>query len=345
VILSGRQIVIKGSLDLELQNVEVNSDVGETEVLVKNRYTAISPGTELSIYTGINPEVYEPNTWCNYPHIPGYVGLGEVVALGSSVQGLRVGDAVFHHSHHSEYDRVETRWFPCVKIDHKDVLPEVSLIRFAAIVMSGSVRLSKIELGDKIILIGLGLIGQIGAQLFSLAGADIHAFDPIASRRSLADQIGANLDTHDPDSTAPKDFAQSLTDGRGVDTLLDATGQSSLIMSNIEVVRPLGQVILLGAPFAAFDANLTKFLRQIFLKRLKVVGALELDRVTRPNEYVAHPYLFDVTYSLELIHRGKLKTKPLVSHVIAPSEFKKGYEGLLNKKEEYTTVVIDWQRS
>jgi len=102
VILSGRQIVIKGSLDLELQNVEVNSDVGETEVLVKNRYTAISPGTELSIYTGINPEVYEPNTWCNYPHIPGYVGLGEVVALGSSVQGLRVGDAVFHHSHHSE---------------------------------------------------------------------------------------------------------------------------------------------------------------------------------------------------------------------------------------------------
>jgi len=341
----GRQVVVKGPMDLELQDTEVDFEVGENEVLVKNRYTAISPGTELSIYTGINPEVYQPNSWCNYPHIPGYVGLGEAVAVGSSVQGINVGDAVFHHSHHSEYDRVETRWFPCMKIDHKDMLPEVSLIRFAAIVMSGSIRLSKIELGDKIVLIGLGLIGQIGAQLFSLAGADIHAFDPIASRRRLAEQIGAVLDTHDPSTTNPKDFAQSLTEGRGVDTLLDATGQSALLMTNIEVVRPLGQVILLGAPFAAYEANLTKFLRQIFLKRLKVVGALELDRMTLPNEYVAHPYLFDVSYSLELIHRGKLKTKPLVSHVIAPSEFKVGYEGLLNKKDVFTAVVIDWLKS
>lgn len=341
----GRQIRVNGPFDLELQDVEVDSDIGDTEVLVKNRYTAISPGTELSIYTGINPEVYQPNTWCNYPHVPGYVGLGEAIAVGSAVQGIKVGDAVFHHSHHSEYDRVQTQWFPCVKINHKDVLPEVTLIRFAAIVMSGSIRLSKIELGDKIILIGLGLIGQIGAQLFSLAGADIHAFDPIASRRGLADRIGAVLDAHDPNFTSPQDFAQKLTEGRGVDTLLDATGQSSLIMTNIEVVRPLGQVILLGAPFAAFDTNLTRFLRQIFLRRLKVVGALELDRITRPNEYVAHPYMFDVTYSLELIRRDKLKTKPLVSHVIGPSEFKTGYEGLLNKKDEYTEVVIDWLQS
>jgi threonine dehydrogenase-like Zn-dependent dehydrogenase len=126
--------------------------------------------------------------------------------------------------------------------------------------MSGSIRLSKIELGDKIILIGLGLIGQIGAQLFSLAGADIHAFDPIASRRKLADQIGASLDTNDPNSAAPKDFAQRLTADRGVDTLLDATGQSSLIMSNIEVVRPLGQVIILGEQFAAFTQHLQKLL-------------------------------------------------------------------------------------
>jgi NADPH:quinone reductase-like Zn-dependent oxidoreductase len=93
-MFKGRQILVKGPNDLELQDVEVDSNIGESEVLVKNRYTAISPGTELSIYTGINPEVYEPNTWCNYPHIPGYVGLGEAVAVGSSVQGIKVGDAV-----------------------------------------------------------------------------------------------------------------------------------------------------------------------------------------------------------------------------------------------------------
>lgn len=344
MIIKGREVVIKGPMDLEISETEVDTDLGETEILVKNRFTAISAGTELSIYTGTNPLVYTPNSWCNYPHVPGYAGLGEVVNVGSSVQGIKRGDAVFHHAHHSEYDRVETRWFPCVKIDRSQLLPEVSLVRFAAIVMSGSVRLSRIELGDKVILVGLGLIGQIGAQLFFFAGADVHAFDPIAARRELADRIGASLDTKDPETTAPKDFAKQITEGRGVDTLLDATGQSSLVMSNIEAVRPLGQVILLGAPFHAYETNLTAFLRQIFLKRLKVVGALELDRMTTPNEYVAHPYLFDVTYSLELIRRGRLKTKPLVSHVLPPDRFKGGYEGLLKKKDEYTAAVIDWSK-
>jgi 2-desacetyl-2-hydroxyethyl bacteriochlorophyllide A dehydrogenase len=344
LIIKGRQVVIKGPMHLEVLDSEVDTDIGETEVLVKNHYTAISPGTELSIYTGTNPLVYQPNSWCSYPHVPGYAGLGEAIAVGSSVQGIKLGDAVFHHSHHSEYERVETRWFPCAKIDHSQLVPEVSLIRFAGIVMSGSIRLSKIELGDKIILIGLGLIGQIAAQLFTLAGADVYGFDPIEARRKLADQIGATLSTHDPGTTAPKEFAKSLTEGRGVDTLLDATGQSALILGNIEVVRPLGQVILLGAPFAAYETNLTALLRQIFLKRLKVVGALELDRITSPNEYFSHPYLFDVGYSLELIRRGKLKTKPLVSHVLPPSEFKQGYDGLLNKKDEYTAVVIDWSQ-
>jgi len=345
VTLKGRRIVVKGPTDVEVEEAEVDSDIGESEVLIKNRYTAISPGTELSIYTGTNPLVYEPNSWCNYPHIPGYAGLGEAVAVGSAVSGISVGDALFYHSRHAEYDRIDTRWLPCVKIDHADLQPEVSLVRFAAIVMSGSIRLSKIELGDKIVLTGLGLIGQIGAQLFSFAGADIHAFDPVATRRKLAEQIGAVIATRDPTTTTPKDYAMSLTGGRGVDTLLDATGQSSLVMSNIEAVRAMGQVILLGAPFAAYEANLTKFLRQIFMKRLKIVGALELDRITLPNEYVAHPYLFDVNYSLELIRRGKLKTKPLVSHVISPEEFKSGYDGLLNKKDEYTSVVIDWSKA
>ena len=342
--IKSRETVINGPLSFDIQESDVDSDIGDYGILVKNHYTAISPGTELSIYTGTNPLVYEPNSWCNYPHVPGYAGLGEAVAVGASVQGIKVGDAVFHHSRHVEYERVETRWSPCFKIDQNDLRPDVSLVRFAGIVMSGSVRLSKIELGDKIVLVGLGLIGQIGAQLFTLSGADVHAFDPIPTRRKLADQIGSSLSTHDPATTTPIDFAKNLTGGRGVDTLLDATGQSALIMTNIEAVRPMGQVILLGAPFAAYDANLTRFLRQIFLKRLKVVGALELDRLTTPNEYVAHPYSFDIAYSLELIRRGKLKMKPIVSHVLPPSEFKQGYDGLLNKKDEYTAVVIDWSK-
>jgi threonine dehydrogenase-like Zn-dependent dehydrogenase len=269
--------------------------------------------------------------------------LGEVVATGGGVQVLKVGDSVFHHAHHSEYDKFDMQLSPHVKISSEQMLPEVTLARFAAIVLSGSIRLSKIELGDKVALVGLGLIGQIGAQLFNLAGADVYAFDPVSARRKLAESVGSCLGVFDPTSTPPKDVVANITNGRGVDTLVDATGLSSLIVANVGLVRPMGQVVLLGAPFASYEDDLTPLLRQIFLKWLTVKGALERDRMLPPNDYVAHPYLFDVAYSLDLIRRGKIKTKPLVSHVVSPQDFKKSYEGLLNQKEEYTAVVIDWE--
>jgi threonine dehydrogenase-like Zn-dependent dehydrogenase len=52
--------------------------------------------------------------------------------------------------------------------------------------------------------------------------------------------------------------------------------------------------------------------------------------------------LNDVRYLLELIQREKLKVKDLVSHVVIPKDFKQAYDGLLNKKEEFMAVVIDW---
>jgi 2-desacetyl-2-hydroxyethyl bacteriochlorophyllide A dehydrogenase len=342
--LEGCRTIIKGPLDLEVEKYSIDSDVGSSEFIVKNRYTAISAGTELSIYTGTNPKVYEPNSWCNYPHIPGYAGLGEVVTVGSEVD-LKPGDLVFHHAHHSTYDKLYDGYSHYVKISKDLLLPEVSLVRFAAIVLSGSVRLSKIELGDKIALIGLGIIGQIASQLFSFAGGDVIAFDPINYRRSIAKGIGYCVGIYDPSQTNPKDIASEFNDGKGVDTLVDATGVSQLIVSNVALVRPMGQVILLGSPFESYNADVTQLLRQIHLKWLTVRGALERDQISPSGDNSTHSYIRDVAYLLDLVKRRKLKVKELVSHVVPPEEMKRAYDGLLNNKEEYMAVVIDWDKS
>jgi 2-desacetyl-2-hydroxyethyl bacteriochlorophyllide A dehydrogenase len=339
--LDGRRVVIKGPSDLEVEKYSIESDVGGTEFIVRNRYTAISAGTELSIYTGTNPKVYEPNSWCNYPHVPGYAGLGEVVAAGSEVD-LKPGDLVFHQAHHSSYDKLYSGYMHYAKIPHNLLLPEVALVRFAAIVLSGSVRLSKIELGDKIAIVGLGLVGQIASQLFTLAGGDVVAFDPILFRRSIAENIGYSVGVYDPANA--KDIVAQYNEGKGVDTLIDATGFSQLIMSNIGLVRPQGQLILLGSPFATYTADVTPLLRQIHLRWLTVRGALERDQISPPGDTALHTYDKDVKYLMELFGRKKLKLKELVSHVVAPDEMKMAYEGLLHKKEEYMSVVIDWEK-
>jgi len=333
-------VVIYAPQDLKVEKYQISSDVRESEFIVRNRYTAISAGTELSIYTGTNPRVYEPNSWCNYPHVPGYAGLGEVVAVGSKVD-LKVGDLVFHHAHHSTYDRLYSGFSPYVKLHEILMLPEVSLVRFSAIVLSGSIRLSKIELGDKIALIGLGIIGQMAAQLFNLAGASVIAFDPVEFRRTISIKIGSCLRVCDPSEVTPQRIASEFNDGKGFDTLVDATGVSQLIISNMNLVRPMGQVILLGTPFVSYTSDVTQLLRQIHLKWLTVRGALESDQISPASEQ--HNYLSDVSYLLDLIQHGKLKVKELVSHIMSPEEFEQAYEGLLNKKDEFMSVVIDWE--
>ena len=144
--------------------------------------------------------------------------------------------------------------------------------------------------------------------------------------------------------TIQKYIASEFNDGRGVDTLVDAAGVSQLIMANVDLVRPMGQVILLGSPFTSYNADVTQLLRQIHLKWLTVRGALERDQISPPGDNSPHSYIRDVIYLLDLVRRRKLKVKELVSHVMAPEEMKRAYEGLLNNKEEYMAVVIDWDK-
>lgn len=341
--MDASRILIKGPLDIELQRFDVPSQPAGSDVVVKNRYTAISTGTELSIYTGSNPRVYEPGSWANYPHVPGYSGIGQVIAIGPDVAGLTVGDNVFYHSHHASHDVLDSRYGLYAKVPDGLVTPEVSLVRFAAIVLSGSVRLSGVEMGDKMALFGLGLIGQIAAQLFSLAGADVIAFDPVESRRKLAEKIGACVGIYDPTSASPKDVISSYQP-KGADLLVDAVGSSKVVMENFGLVRKRGKIVLLGTPFTSFNADVTQLFRHLFFNWVTVIGALERDRVVLPSDDIRHSYVDDVVYLLDLMRRKKLNTKDLVSHVLPASEFKKGYDGLLGKKDEYSSVVIDWGR-
>ena len=349
--LDGRQVVVRGPRDLVLEEQEVNpGGLEENEVVVKNRFSAISAGTELSIYTGINPRVYEPGSWCSYPFHPGYAGLGEVVSVGKGVSVAKEGELVFHHAHHSSFDVADSRYFPHVRITQDMLLPEVALVRFAAIVLSGAVRLSKKDLGDSVALFGLGLVGQMAAQLFHLSGCEVFAFDPVASRRKVAESVGACAAVFDPAKTNPTEELKRLTGGRGADLLVEATGLASVVAENIGGVRRNGQVVLLGTPHGATKSDLTEVFRQVHLNWINVVGALEMDFPLEPSPLTRHSYQEDVAYLLGLIKKGTLRTKELVS-VVAPSEFKDAYEGLLGpyerqagRGEERLAVVVDWSR-
>ena len=53
-----------------------------TEALIAMERTIISAGTELANYTGLDPDTRTPGRWCTYPWVPGYGGIGRILAVG-----------------------------------------------------------------------------------------------------------------------------------------------------------------------------------------------------------------------------------------------------------------------
>ena len=89
-----RQAVITKPFATEVREVEI-PDPAENQILVAAEFSAISPGTELAVYTGTHQWLLDPNLpdW-KFPFRSGYSAAGTVVKVGSKITGWKPGDRV-----------------------------------------------------------------------------------------------------------------------------------------------------------------------------------------------------------------------------------------------------------
>ncbi len=98
------------------------SEIGtlsDTEVLVENIYSLISPGTELALFMGTHVGFKDPEiTWARYPIAPGYASVGRIVGIGKSVSQFRMGEYLFHYGTHASHSVINVEqalhfeWIP-----------------------------------------------------------------------------------------------------------------------------------------------------------------------------------------------------------------------------------------
>ena len=82
-----KQVVVTGQNQVELQQSEIDDqNLGPNDIFVDTEYTFISAGTELANYTGKEPKVFQPGSWCAYPWQSGYANVGIVRAIASKQQ-------------------------------------------------------------------------------------------------------------------------------------------------------------------------------------------------------------------------------------------------------------------
>lgn len=312
-------------------------NIPQGHFLLKTLYSQVSAGTETACYRGVE-------AWFPLPNVPGYSCVGEVVGKAEDVTQVEIGDVVFCRGKHASMQYYPVTGNFCKLPEGLD--PSLAPIaRLFAIAFTG-VRMSKIELGDDVLVIGLGLVGNAAAQLAALQGANVLAMDLSDSRCALAQACGIRKTLNSGKLENPMAAIQEVFHGRKPSTVIDATGVPKVIDQAIDYVAPDGRLILLGSPRGDCTGNITHFQQHIhrFIHRVEVVGAHEQMCPAKQTPYVKHSGERNERIVLELIAQNRLKVRDLITNIMDPVQSPLVYSELDKGNPAYLGVMFDWTR-
>ena len=289
--------------------------------------------------------MYKSGSWCSYPFNPGYISVGEVVNAGKNVSGMTVRNKVFSYTKHATIAITDPTSTICLKLTEEIDEKQALFTRIATIAMT-ALRVSDGGLGDNVAVMGLGLVGNMAAQLFKLAGMNVIGIDTITQRLKTAQKCGIK-NTINPSETNLKEKVMELTDNERCEVTVEAIGNPSTIETCCQITKRRGEVILLGSPRGDYNTNLTEMLNYVHLWSrgcLTLKGAHEWRFPIHQTEGSKHSIERNTKKDLRLISESNLKVQTLITHVIKLEDIKKAYEGLLNRKDEFLGVIIDWTK-
>jgi 2-desacetyl-2-hydroxyethyl bacteriochlorophyllide A dehydrogenase len=342
--MQARQAVIVEPFKTDVRTVDLPAPA-DNQVLVETEVSAISPGTELAVYTGTHQWLKDPNLpdW-KFPFRSGYSAAGTVRAVGAKVAGCKVGDRVSYPGNHASHELLTVghergKWWPLPPGLEAEKAALACILRYG---LGASIR-AGLTLGRSAAVLGLGMIGQGALRCLIAAGASpVIGIDSVKMRRDAALAAGADLtlDANDADFRAKmNDFLGT----RGAEIVADATGVPDAVPVAMSLACDGGQAVIVGSPRGqAKDVN---FYNDLHRRYIEVTGA-HGNMLFEP----AHTRLagaWDVhkaqKWLLHALAKDRLNLSGLITQRIRPEELQSAYEGLLKKKEEYLSVVVRWK--
>ena len=330
-------VVFKKPFIAALKKTILDKHLKDDQMLVRTMCSLVSPGTELAIYKGTE-------SWAALPYSPGYASVGEITETGPAVKNFKKGDIVFSYAGHSLYSIVSEN-SALVKVPENGNYKEVVFTRIAAVSIS-ALRVSPPELGDRVAVIGMGLVGNLAAQLFSLSGAKVIGIDISPRRLDWAGKCGISRTVNSAQEDI-KAAVMSITDDKGCSIVIEASGIPSIVESAFSIAAKNGELILLGSPRGICEGDITKLLNKVHLWGngcVSLKGAHEWRYPLKPSNGCKHSIQRNCEIIMELIISGKLCVEPLITHIESPGNCQELYQGLLNDKDRYLGVVFDWTK-
>ena len=362
-----RQVIRKGLKDIVVDEVP-DPLAGPHHVLVRPSFSLISSGTETaSIHQeGVLKEVAENPShlrkiwevmkaagplrtltevrakFSEYA-VLGYAGAGVVVDRHESVRDLEIGARVAYGGEgtgHGETVLVGRNL--AARMPDEVSFDQACFATLGAIAMN-AVRTAEIGIGDVVAVIGLGLVGQLVAQLARLQGGVVAAIDLKPERVALAGKLGADHGISGP----AREGVSALTDGRGADCVIVAAASKSSAPARqaLEICRDRGRMVIVGAVGLEFPWN-EMYLKsiQLFMSRAYGPGSYDASYEKQGRDY---PFAYvrwtenrNMEEFLRLIAAGRVQVEPLVSHRFALAQAAEAYATIMDPGANSLAVLL-----
>ena len=331
--VNSERIVFRAPLQVERKPFELDrSPLGAHEIVVRTHVSLISPGTELALlqaklaFEGDDPPTFPMNT-------VGYANIGTVLQAGTDVE-VEPGDRVYTMGNHAAHARLDVRRSLCVPVPHELADETAVFTRLATVSMTTLVT-TMARPGDRVAVVGLGLVGNLAAQVFQASGMRVNAFDLSPSRRVIAERCGLDS-VHD--GAAMDHFSQQHR------LVIEATGSAQALASSIDLAAPGGEIVMIGAPWGGESNSVpsSDLTRLIFYRFLRLRSGSEWEIPRLPQPLAPGSNSQNSATALGWLTQGRLNVEPLITHRVQPAGVADAYRGLLERPNDYLGVVIDW---
>jgi predicted dehydrogenase/threonine dehydrogenase-like Zn-dependent dehydrogenase len=278
----------------------------------------------------------------------GYSAAGIVLEAGAAVTGVRVGQLVATggagKASHAEFQAVPG--LLCATVPDGVPAEDAAFTTIAAIALHG-LRMAEVGPGSKVVVLGLGLIGQLAARLAIAAGCDVAGVDPAEHPRRIAASSGALALEERGDVTTEQVLSWSR--GRGADAVLVcAAGRSSdAVMRVPALCRDRAAVVIVGD--VGLQLNRTPFYeRELSFRFARSYGpgryepSYEAWGVDFPAGQVRWTEGRNFEAVLDLLASGRLQLSDLVTHTFDIAGADAAYRLIEQRSEPYLAIQLTY---
>lgn len=307
-------------------------DIGEppplqpTQILIRTRYTGITNGTERHALLG-------EHGFTVYPSRHGYQHVGQVEAVGASVEGFQPGDWVFYGQYvgHRAWNVVDVAFADvhsngshlCVRLPEGIDYRLCALFGVAGVAMR-AVRRFRVQPAQRVWVAGVGVIGQFAAQAARAFGAHVTVTDLQPNRLEVARTCGAHRCIN-----VREQGMEPLCEGAPYDCIIDCSGAPNLLQQ-IHDMRLLAHGGVIGL---------------VAVRSQTEFPWAMLHGTEASIEVSCHFSLDDLRVLLYFVQQGIIRIEPVVSHVVPIEQASLVYETLRDRPAELLGVIFDWNQS